>query len=116
MTLKSLNCLSFLQKVRGYFVLRFGPIIMVTLSAGNSFLLYFREQVLSRKYKSYSIMRWILKWLNPSLTDITVSGVEEFLNGHDRLEGEGSLYLRKQVEVLVNGQIVQGWAYMYMNA
>ncbi|MFZ3373652.1 MAG: gamma-glutamylcyclotransferase family protein [Desulfitobacteriaceae bacterium] len=31
----------------------------------------------------------------------------------DSLEGEGSLYLRKQVEVLVEGQIVQGWTYIW---
>lgn len=31
----------------------------------------------------------------------------------DSLEGEGSLYLRKQVEVLLNGQLVQGWAYLW---
>ena len=31
----------------------------------------------------------------------------------DSLEGEGSLYLRKLVEVLVEGQIVQGWTYIW---
>ena len=31
----------------------------------------------------------------------------------DSLEGEGSLYLRKQVEALVDGQIVQGWTYIW---
>lgn len=31
----------------------------------------------------------------------------------DSLEGEGSLYLRKQVDVLVEGQIVQAWTYIW---
>lgn len=31
----------------------------------------------------------------------------------DSLEGEGSLYLRKQVEVLIDGQIVQAWTYIW---
>ena len=35
------------------------------------------------------------------------------LKGLDSLEGEGSLYLRKQVEVLVDGQIVQAWTYIW---
>jgi len=29
------------------------------------------------------------------------------------LEGEGSLYLRKLVEVLIDGQIVQAWTYIW---
>ena len=31
----------------------------------------------------------------------------------DFLEGEGSLYLRKQVEVLVDGKRVPGWIYIW---
>ena len=31
----------------------------------------------------------------------------------DSLESEGSLYLRKQVEVLIDGQIVQAWTYIW---
>lgn len=31
----------------------------------------------------------------------------------DCLEGEGSLYLRKQVDVLINEQIVQAWTYIW---
>jgi gamma-glutamylcyclotransferase (GGCT)/AIG2-like uncharacterized protein YtfP len=31
----------------------------------------------------------------------------------DSLEGEGSLYLRKLVDVLLNGQLVQAWAYIW---
>lgn len=38
---------------------------------------------------------------------------QDTLKRLDCLEGEGSLYLRKQVDVLVEGQRVQAWTYIW---
>jgi len=38
---------------------------------------------------------------------------QDTLKRLDCLEGEGSLYLRKQVEILMNGQRVQAWTYIW---
>lgn len=38
---------------------------------------------------------------------------QDTLKRLDRLEGEGSLYLRKQVEVRADGHIVQAWTYIW---
>jgi len=38
---------------------------------------------------------------------------QDTLKRLDNLEGKGNLYLRKKVEVRVNGQIVQAWTYIW---
>lgn len=38
---------------------------------------------------------------------------QDTLRRLDQLEGEGSLYLRRNVEVLLNGKLVQAWTYVW---
>lgn len=38
---------------------------------------------------------------------------QDTLQRLDSLEGEVSLYLRRQVEVFLNGQLVQWWTYIW---
>lgn len=38
---------------------------------------------------------------------------QDTLKRLDRLEGEGSIYLRKEIEVTVNGQSLMAWTYLW---